>query len=187
MLLPMLLAAAASAAPVSGAGGAPPRACHIEAAHYVLRADPSVTAQFHIVPRTEDWNWGVTLEIRLAAVGETSWWLPFLGGSSDVHGLRRTALRGTPEAARLSLGRSRDLQYFAFDGTYAMINTTPMRGDWAPAHILLNDLRDAFWYGEATGDRRYSPPRSLFDLDGCADERTSGALRPVDVVFLPVP
>jgi hypothetical protein len=185
MLLPLLLAAAAPLPP--GAPSGPPRACHIEAAHYVLRADPSVTAQFHIVPRTEDWNWGVALEIRLGALGRTSWWLPFHGGSSDVHGLRWTALRGTPEAALTSRERGGDLQYFAFDGTYAMIDTSPMRGDWAPAHILLNDLRDAFWYREAAGDKRYSPPRSLFDLEGCEDERAGAALRPADVVFPAVP
>jgi hypothetical protein len=175
MLLALSLAAVAPSSP-----------CHIEAARYVLRADPTVTARFHIVPRTRDWTWGVALELHLAKTGRTSWWLPFLGGTSDVHGLRWTARRGTAEAKpgyRYNLG---DLQYFAFDKDYGMINTTPMRGDWAPDHILLNDLRDKFWYADDPRHRS-SPPRSLFDLAGCTDEAADDIKPRADLLFPPIP
>ncbi|MFL6844612.1 MAG: hypothetical protein ACJ8ER_06995 [Allosphingosinicella sp.] len=180
MLLPVLLALAPAELPSR------PIICHIEAARYVLRADPTVTARFHIVPRTEDWRWGVALEIRLGATGRTSWWLPFLGGTSDVHGLRWTARRGTPEAMPGYRYNLLDLQYFAFEDDYDMINTTPMRGDYAPQHMLLNDLREAFWYRDDP-DHRYSPPRSLFDLTGCADEAAEGIQSETDVLFPRVP
>ena len=166
------------------AAAAPPSPCRIENAYYVLRADPTVKARFHIVPRTEDWRWGVALQINLGRTGRTSWWLPFLGGTSDVHGLRWTAHKGTPAAApgyRYNLG---DLQYFAFDRDYGMINDTPRRGEPAPQHIYLNDLRDKFWYADDP-DHRSSPPRSLFDLVGCTDPAREPA--GPDLVFPPVP
>ena len=59
-----------------------------------------------------------------------------------------------------------DLRYFAFDGSHGMINKTPFAGDPAPAHILLTDLGDAFYYADDPATRS-SPPQSLFDLVGC--------------------
>jgi hypothetical protein len=65
-----------------------------------------------------------------------------------------------------------------------MINDTPRRGEPAPQHIYLNDLRDKFWYADDP-DHRSSPPRSLFDLVACTDP----AREPPgpDLVFPPVP
>ena len=157
MLAAAVLAAVAAAADPG---------CRIDHAHFVLRADPQVTLDFHVVPRTADWYTELAANIRLAATGRSSWWLPTLSGSSDPRFFRWTALRGTPEAEpgyRYNLGA---LRYFAFDERYAMINRTPLKGDPAPAHILLADLRDAFYYADAMATRS-SPPQSLFDLAGC--------------------
>jgi hypothetical protein len=58
------------------------------------------------------------------------------------------------------------LRYFAFDRSYGMVNRTLRKGDVAPAHILLTDLRNAFYY-EDDPAARTSLPQSLFDLVAC--------------------
>lgn len=173
MLLAVMLAAAS-----------PAPACSVERARYVLRADPTVTAFFHPVDRTSDWVAGVAMEIRLGRTGRTSWWLPFHGGTIDRNGVRWTALRGTPQAEPGYPYPLGDLLYFEFDADYGMNIEIPTRGVAAPSHFFLNDLREVFWYRDDSANRS-SPPRSLFDLAGCAAE---GA-EPVrtDVIFPPVP
>jgi hypothetical protein len=165
------------------AAGSPVPACPVENARYVLRADPTVTAHFHAAGRNEDWPAGVALELRLGRTGRTSWWVPFHGGTSDHNGVRWTALRGSAEARPGYAYPLRDLQYFAFDSDYAMPLETPLRGEPAPAHFFLNDLRDVFWYQDDPATRS-SPPRSLFDLAGCT-ARPADAIR--DVLLPPVP
>ncbi|RYE01602.1 MAG: hypothetical protein EOP61_10800 [Sphingomonadales bacterium] len=140
--------------------------CAMDHARYVLRADPQVSLSFHVVGQSADWRSELAANIRLDRTGRSSWWLPTQSGSSDPRFLRWTGLVGSPEAAPGYRYTLHDLRYFAFDAGYAMINKTPYKGDPAPAHILLADLRDAFYYSDDPATRS-SPPQSLFDLTGC--------------------
>ena len=140
--------------------------CTIDHARYTLRDDPQVSLSFHVVVRNEDWWSQLAANIRLGVTGRSSWWLPTQNGSSDPRYFRWTALRGSAEAAPGYAFDLKDLRYFAFDADYRMINKTPTKGDAAPAHILLADLRDAFYYFDDPATRS-SPPQSLFDLAGC--------------------
>lgn len=156
-------------------------ACRIDHARYVLRAEPATTLRFHVIPKGADWWSELAADLTLAQSGRVSWWLPTASGSSDPRFFAWTAVRGNLQAARGYPYKLRGLSYFAFAPDYAMINETLRKGDMAPAHILLADLRDAFWYEDDPATRT-SPPQSLFDLVACdvPDDRP-------DVVLPPVP
>lgn len=159
--------------------------CHIEAARYVLRADSSITARYHPVPRTQDWPAGLAMEIHFAKSQRTYWWLPTQAGTAGIHGFRWTALKGTPQAAigyRHNLG---DLLYFAFDKDYAVRSEDARRGQAAPAHFLLHNMREAFWY-RTPNDQREAVTPSLFDLVDCHSGLGAQNERS-DLVFPPVP
>lgn len=153
--------------------------CLIEAARYVMRADPSITAQFRPVPRTEEWSAGVAMEIRFAKTGHSYWWLPTPAGTADNHGFRWTARKGTPEAAQGYRGLG-DMLYFAFDADYAMRDEGARQGQAAPGHFFLYNMRETFWY-RTPYDRREEVVRSLFDLVGCAPGQAREATP--DLVF----
>ncbi|MEH3158147.1 MAG: hypothetical protein PGN08_03955 [Sphingomonas taxi] len=147
-------------------GASPVDSCRIDHARYVLRAEPATMLRFHIVPKSRDWWSELAAELTLARNGRVSWWLPTASGTSDLRNFAWTALAGSPQAAPNYPYKLRGLHYFAFDRDYGMVNATLMKGDVAPAHILLTDLRDAFWYGDDPATRT-SPPQSLFDLVAC--------------------
>jgi len=158
-----------------GAVGVPPLtggSCLIDHARYVLRAEPATTLRFHIVPKSRDWWSELAADMTLARTGRVSWWLPTASGSSDTHDFAWTALEGSPQAAPHYPYKLKSLRYFAFDADYGMVNATLHRGDIAPAHVLLADLREAFWYADDPATRS-SPPQSLFDLVACdvSDDR----------------
>ncbi|MBA14823.1 MAG: hypothetical protein CMN73_00495 [Sphingomonas sp.] len=137
--------------------------CPIERAQYVLRAMPTITAQFHAVPRTDQWRSGYAMEMRFEETGRRYWWLPDPGGSADNPGFYFT--RGPGSAVTDNLGR---LDFFGFDSDYTMLASIPVAGEPAPAHFLLYNMRAAYWYG-TPGDRREDAgPRSLFDFAACA-------------------
>ena len=122
--------------------------------------------------------------LRFAKTGRAYWWLPTQGGTADNHGFRWTTLKGTPEAAPAYRGLG-DMLYFAFDADYSMRNESARRGQYAPGHFFLYNMRVAFWY-RTPGDRREDVDRSLFDLVGCASER-AGSTAQSDLVFPPIP
>lgn len=146
------------------AAAAPP-ACAVDHARYVLRGDRHVTLTFHVVPRSRDWWSELAGELRLPT-GRTSWWLPTGGGSSGQFSFVWTAFAGSPQAAPGYPFKLRALRYFGFDAGYAVLGDTLHRSDRAPAHILLDGMRDAFWYEDDPATRS-SPPPSLFDLVDC--------------------
>lgn len=156
-----LAAAVAAATPDADAA-----ACRIDHARYVLRAAPETTLRFHVVPQSRDWWSALAAELTLSGSARISWWLPTASGSSDFRAFAWTTLQGSPQAKPDYRFRLRELRYFGFDGSYAMINRTLYKGDIAPAHILLDNLREAFWYQDDP-ETRSSPPQSLFDLVAC--------------------
>jgi len=155
-------------------------ACRIDHARYVLRAAPSTTLRFHVVPKGPEWRAELAAELTLARSGRVSWWLPGGSGSSDPRWFGWTALVGSREAAPGYPFKLHGLQYFLFGRDYAMINRSLNKGDFAPAHILLTDLRDAFWYQDDPATRT-SPPQSLFDLVACdvQDDRPNVVQPPI--------
>jgi hypothetical protein len=139
--------------------------CLIDHARYVMRADNATTIRFHTVPKSRDWWSELAAEINLET-GRVSWWLPTSSGSSELRYFAWTALAGSPQAGSAYPYKLSSLRYFAFDQSYGMVNRTLRKGDAAPAHILLTDLRSAFYYQDDPATRT-SPPQSLFDLVAC--------------------
>lgn len=157
-MLALLLAAAASLS------------CPVEQAHYVMRATPGVTADFRPIDSGADWPSGLAFRLHIGASGRSYWFLPWGGGSDGRQNLASTIdvdMPGwrppSPDGGPRPVG---DVAYIATDTTYHLIDRIPHRGDIAPAHILLPDLRDALWY-RTPPDRRDSTPRQFFDLTAC--------------------
>lgn len=143
--------------------------CPTERADYRLSADPSITARFHGVARSEDWPNGVALQVRFGKTSRSYWFIPWQGGTDG-----RTNMAWVREASAPIEGQAvrRDVEVFTTDSRYAIDAAVPMAGQPAPAHILLPDLGHLTWYG-TPGDKRDSAPRAFFDFVAC---RTANAL-----------
>lgn len=143
-------------------------ACPTEKAVYALRTEPTVTARFVPVARSQDWPSGVAL--RLDFHGKQQWFLPAIGGTDGENSMDRTP---DPTAAGWRLpdpdgawGRLGDVQYIGFDAGYTVLPGTPVAGRPAPAHMLLPTLDDALRHPRHDAERD-SIPRQLFDLVRC--------------------
>lgn len=64
--------------------------CPVERARYAWRHDPDVTAYFLDVDSGRDWPSGVALVVHHKRSGQTSWWLPWLGGTDGLQNVRST-------------------------------------------------------------------------------------------------
>lgn len=166
MLLTSLLSLAAATS----------QSCPIENAHYALRADRTVTAEFHPTARSRDWPLGLTFGIHISKTGRTYWWLPWNGGTDDLQNIRLTGIRGRDHPT----GHG-DLEFWTTDADYNFLNAVPKAGDAAPAHIFIPSLGRALWMYTVQTAQADSVPRAFFDLVSCGK-----ANAPVDVVLLPV-
>ena len=140
-------------------------ACSVENAHYTLRHTPAVTLSFVPVAASHDWPSGIALVEHLARTGHTYYFLPWQGGNDGRENLAHTT-DVTRSDFRLPSpdggpGRLGDVDYIATDAGYDIIDHAPIKGDPAPAHILISGLSDAGW-------RPDSVVKAFFDLDGCA-------------------
>jgi hypothetical protein len=142
--------------------------CPVERAHYTLRTMPSLTASFNDVPIDEDWRAGVAFGIRSSSSGRTYWFLPangdpdILASTTDI--AKPNWRPPSPDGGIRPLG---DMQLLTFDADYNVLDDIPRRDAPAPAHILIPDLREAFWY-RTPGDKREGSAKQFFDLTGCA-------------------
>ena len=146
------------------------QSCAIENAHYALRTQPSVTASFIEVNSGKDWPSNLAMRLDVAESDRTYWWLPWNGGSNgqqnlaSTHDPRKSDWRppGSDGGPR-PLG---DLQFIATDSNYALWDHVPVRGESAPAHFIIPDLRDALWY-RTPATLRDRTVRQFFDLIRC--------------------
>lgn len=145
--------------------------CKVENAVYQQRSSaPSITASFMAVASAPEWPSGVALRIHFGNTGRTYWWLPWNGGTNGQQNLASTTDVTAPdwklpsvEAGPRPLG---DVSYLGMDAQYNVLQSVPKRGEPAPAHFLIPDLRSALWYRTAP-DQRDGDARQFFDLVGC--------------------
>ena len=160
MPLPLLLALASAHA----------RFCNVENAHYALRTQPSVTASFRDVDSGRDWPSGLAMRLHIGATGRSFWFLPWNGGSSGSQHLASTedvTKRGwhppDPDGGPRPIG---DLEFIATDKGYDLWDHVPVRGEIAPAHLLIPDLANVLSHQLPSG-RGASTVRQFFDLADC--------------------
>ncbi len=139
--------------------------CPVEKAQYTLRHMPGVTLSFIPITASRDWPSGIAMVEHSADTGHTYYFLPWQGGSDDQTNVTHTTDVTQPDFQLPSPdggpGRLGDMEYIATDAGYDIINHAPVRGDPAPAHILISGLSDSSW-------RQDSVAKAFFDFDGCA-------------------
>ena len=139
-------------------------ACPVENAHYTLRHQDGVTLSFQPIASSRDWPSGVAMVIHVTRSGDTNYFLPWQGGTDDKENVTHTTDITRPDFQLPSPdggpGRLGDMEYIATDAGYEIIDHTPMRGDPAPAHILLSGLSASSWHQDAVA-------KAFFDFDGC--------------------
>jgi hypothetical protein len=145
--------------------------CGIEHAHYALRTQPSVTADFHGRSTGPDWPGDLVMRLHIGASGRTYWWVPWNGGTNGQQNLASTTDASAPgwqppnpDDGPRPVG---DVQFIATDARYNLWTHVPVRGGPAPAHFLIPDLREALWY-RAPSDQRDGTVREFFDLVSCS-------------------
>ncbi len=140
--------------------------CPVENAHYTLHHQHDVTLSFQSITQSRDWPSGVALAVHMDSSGRTIYFLPWQGGTDDKESVTRTTDVTHPDFQLPSPdgdpGRLGDMEYIATDASYEIIDHIPMRGDPAPAHILLSGLTDMSWHQD-----RDSVAKAFFDFDGC--------------------
>jgi hypothetical protein len=146
-------------------------ACPIENAHYALRNQPSITADFRDVNSGREWPSQLVMSLHDKATGRTYWWVPWNGGTNGQQNLASTtdgSVPGwqppNPDDGPRPLG---DVSFIATDAQYGLWDHVPVRGGPAPAHFLIPDLREALWY-RTPPDAREGTVREFFDLVSCS-------------------
>ena len=152
MIGPLVLAAAASAE------------CPSERAQYVLRRWPDVTAYFRAVDSGNDWPSQLALAIHSKKTGQTTWWVPWQGGTdgrtniaSTTDVTRRDWRPPNPDDGPRPLG---DRQFLTTDSSYNIMEGVPQRGKPAPAHMLNPDA--------GSSRDEVFPVKQFFDFVGCS-------------------
>ena len=148
-------------------------ACPVERAHYVLRASPGVTAEFHAAPANEDWPRGLALAIHVQRTGRTYWGLPWNGGTDRRQHVRfvRAVGDNLPTDVRLA---NRDIDFLGTDASYAFLDAVPDARGSAPFHFLLPWLGPTLWHSTAVGVRD-DVPQAFFDLVACGPQANAPA------------
>ena len=139
--------------------------CPAEDAHYVLRHFPDVSARFRSVDSSPDWPSGLALAVH-SRPGQTSWWLPWRGGTDNLQHLASTTdvtardwRPPNPDGGPRPLG---DRSYVGMDADYNVLEDVPHRGGLAPAHMLIPDAgssRDPVFLA-----------KQFFDLVSCSTD-----------------
>lgn len=163
MIFVSLLIAAAQAS------GLYHHACRIEDAVYVLRDQQDVTATY--VRVESGWPSKLAMRLHVGSSGRTYWWLPWNGGSDGKQNLASTTdpTLSSWKPPSSDDGRERplgDVEYIGTDAKYHLLNGVPERGELAPAHFLIPDLREALWY-RTDSNERDDTAKQFFDLTGC--------------------
>lgn len=150
----LLLSAALASAPL----------CPVERARYVLRDDPGISASFVAVESGEHWPSRLALSVRSRRTDAVSWWLPWSGGTSNLHHITSTtdvtAPGWRPPGPDDGPGPYGRREYLGFDSGYNVIPRAPQAGRPAPAHFLIPNAG-------SSGDHVFAS-RQMFDLIGCS-------------------
>ena len=140
--------------------------CPVENAHYTLHHQHDVTLSFQPIAKSRDWPSGVAMAMHVTSSGDTIYFLPWQGGTDDRENVTHTTDITRPDFQLPSPdggpGRLGDMEYIATDAGYEIINHIPVRGDPAPAHILLSGLGSTSW-------RQDTVVKAFFDFDGCLE------------------
>jgi hypothetical protein len=155
--------------------------CVADHAHYQLRSDPSVTAQFHPVARSQDWRSGLALEVRIGSSGRSYWFLPWQGGTNGKSNLAWVREAGAPVEGQ---PLREDVELFSTDAEYRFNNEIPRAGQDAPDRLFIPDLAILLFKKTPHNRRDSLDAKSFFDLVGCTDP-APGA--PPNIEFPPVP
>lgn len=148
--------------------------CAAEDARYTLRLHPDVSAYFKTVDSGPDWPSGLALVVHSRKFGETTWWLPWNGGTDNLQNVASTTdvtardwRPPNPDGGPRPFGNR---QYLGTDAHYNIIGTIPHRGQPAPIHMLIPDAGSA--HDEAF------PAKQFFDLVGCSRHSNQSANAP---------
>lgn len=145
--------------------------CPAENAQYVLRHAPEISARFRAVDSGRNWPSNLAFEVYNHKLHETSWWLPWPGGTDNLQNIASTTDPTTkdwkppaPDGGPRPLG---DRQYLGMDADYDVINDIPHRGKPAPAHSLIPEAGSSH-------DHTF-PEKQFFDLVRCSEPDSRGA------------
>ncbi|WP_369936290.1 hypothetical protein [Xanthomonas tesorieronis] len=146
--------------------------CTVDRARYALRGDPALTARFVVVESGAAWPTHLALRLQSARSGRAHWFLPADGGSDGrqlLASITDPTVSGwrppDPDGGPRPLG---DAEYIGADADYTLLDRAPRRGDEAPVHFLLPELRELLWY-RTPADQRERSARQFFDKVGCSD------------------
>jgi|SRR5579859_7640458 len=144
--------------------------CAFDHAHYVLRGDPQVTADFRPIDSGGDWPAGLAVRIRFGKSARAYWFLPWDGGTDGLQHLASTTdveqpgwRPPSPDGGPRPLG---DIDYIGTDRGYRVLDAAPHRSAPAAAHMLLPNLGDRTWHANFD-----AAPKQFFDLTGCPKGR----------------
>lgn len=158
MVLGLLVLASAASQP-----------CTIEHAHYALRTQPSVTADFLDRNTGREWPSNLVMRLHIGATGRTYWWIPGNGGTNGQQNLasitdvmRPGWQPPDPDGGRRPHGNA---DFILTDAHYNVWDHVPVRGGPAPAHFFISWLSDGLWHSST--DKRDSVARQFFDLVSC--------------------
>ncbi|KGK56462.1 hypothetical protein NC00_17970 [Xanthomonas cannabis pv. phaseoli] len=147
--------------------------CTAEHARYALRDDSGVQAAFQRVASGPQWPAQLAVHLLSARIGLDAWFLPWNGGSDGSQHLASTTdvtapgwQAPDPDGGPRPLG---DISYLGTDADYRVLSEVPRLGSAAPAHVLLQDLREALWYRTGPAQRQ-AVATQFFDLVGCATQ-----------------
>ena len=158
-----------------------PGTCKVEDAVYQQRSATSISARFVPVDPSADWPSGLAMKMHFGDSGRSYWWLPWNGGSNGRQHLASTTDVTAPgwKAPSPENGSQRplgDVGYIGMDASYNVIKAVPRRGEIAPAHFHVPDLREALWY-RTPPDRRDADTGQFFDLVDCTSGKANAPLR----------
>jgi hypothetical protein len=142
--------------------------CPVERAHYALRHTPGVSLDVIETTASRDWPSGLAFVVRNRASGHALYFLPWNGGTDGRQNLAHTTDVTRPDFQLPSPdggpGRLGDMEFVAMDEAYDVRDAVPVRGEGAPAHILIPDLSSSGW-------KEDSVVKAFFDFESCRPAR----------------
>jgi hypothetical protein len=138
--------------------------CRAENARYALRHDPDITAFLRKIDSGPDWPSGLVLAVHSRKSDQTSWWLPWNGGTDGRQNIASTTpvtdagwRPPDPDGGPRPHG-NREL--LSMDSAYNVLDRVPEAGRAAPAHMLISN-------SGSSSDPVFTS-RQFFDLVGCS-------------------
>ena len=137
--------------------------CPAERAHYALRGRTEIMAYFRAVESGDDWPSHLALAIHSSQTGQTTWWVPWQGGTDGQTNIASTTDVMSPEWRPPDPDDGPrphgDRQFLTTDASYKINEVIPLRGQAAPAHMLIPD--------SGGSQDHIFPAKQFFDFVGC--------------------